>query len=886
MSSDQGDAQLGKVAASSTPAAEEDHGRTSLAEAAPQDASTNAPDATMESVATAPTATSSATADENVPPDTSVSTSASQARMQSALAALMQVLDSDDVATATTSLRSVQKMCMRVPHLSDVLTRPQRLRLYTLLLLEDGNDGKTVLPESWTAYTEKALETHIAVAQQAAALFSPSLHITVDELAGLFYHLGAETAFYFNPEMIDVVLCVTYVVAGGRSTDKNTLLRILYQLLCVLQKDFLVSTASRLYEPATTALLRLTLQFYDPTLATHMDQQQVEVGSFVLEWSRRLLVLHADYETALKVLDWVLILGDPVMIPYVAQAYLITHRQHLLSLQTKQELTVCLREVRFVLPGSKSEAVDPKLVDGRATALMPVWSGKSLLQNADLLYRVTPLSTQRMLDFCLYPDVGTLNKTPEDLQQYYANTPCLPLERSDLASAFAKRGRSSTDEREAEAELPSREYIIVDCRSAASFNYVRLPTAILVGDVLSYQQEELEEAMRRLESCRGRALALFGTGRPIVEEVNLLKVLALFLINKKAFPFVCIVPGGFKTTIPLLRNRVIDAVLSPAAAASLDSTATSTGVNWGQQASNTAHNISAKLSEISELLPHVETAEVRQKAEEFGSKAKESVAAAGTWGWGMMQRLREGLSETREHASSVLSSVATKVNSAQAATAAGAGADGVASSTFAGAQTRSSMTQVAAAAHPSSQPPQQQQQIFSLGEVGEEDDLDLITSIPTRPMRGTVVNTPQPLSTTTATTAPAPSIPTATVVTATVVDGTPANGSSSPPVADVVSTPDREPQAQAGSTDAVASSKTEPPAAVSPVTVPPSTGAGKPASAGAVPRVSASQIAANIDAEFDELFGELNTSPLPTTRSSASPTKPSAAINEDDLFGA
>ncbi|KAL7696795.1 Rab-GTPase-TBC domain containing protein [Lotmaria passim] len=853
-----------------------------------------AAEATIEAAAPTPTAAPAlAPAEASVssavsftPPNASMT--ALEARMQSALAALMKVLNSDDdgdsstAATAAPSLRSLQKMCMRIPQLSSEMTRPQRYRLYTLLLL-DGDDetARSRLPESWSAYAEKALETHVAVAEQAAALFPRPLQVTVDELAGLFYHLGAETAFFFNPEMIDVILCITYVVAGKEDADKAVLLRALYRLLCVLQKDFLVSTASRLYEPATTALLRLMLQFYDPVLATRMDQQQVEVGSFVLQWSRRLLVLHGDYETALKVLDWVFILGDPVMIPFVALAYLVTHRQHLLSLQTKQQLMDWLTGMKFVLPESKSEAVDPELADGRATALVPVWSGKSLLQNADLLYRVTPLSTQRMLDFCLYPDVGTLNKTPEELQQYYANTPCLPLERSDLAAAFPKRtssnnndgtgnaGNTTTEanaaDAAAEAQLPSREYIIVDCRSKASYDYVRLATAILVGDVLSYQHSELDEAMSRLESCRGRPLALFGTGRPIVEEVNLLKVLALFMINKKGFPFVCIVPGGFKTTIPLLRNGAIEAVLSPAAAAALNAAAAkSAGTDWAQQASDTAHNISAKLNEISGLLSHVETAEVRQKAEEIGAKAKESVAAAGTWGWGMMQRLREGLSETREHASSAFSSVATKLSAVQArSTAASASASSsvadvaAAGSSASGANAGDAAAAAAAApaapssirAHAAAQPASSQQpqkQIFSLGEDGEEEDLDLITSIPTRPMRGTVVEVPQPTEqAVTPTAAPA-----------------------------VAATLERRPSASA-----------ESPADNSPPVVDKTT-ATAPAASRAARGASASQIAANIDAEFDELFGDLSTSPMPATRASASPVKPSAAVDPDDLFGA
>ncbi|KAG5493666.1 hypothetical protein JIQ42_02040 [Leishmania sp. Namibia] len=784
-----------------------------------------------------------------------------ETKMRNALAGLLHVLDGDkgDVGTARcggTSLASLQKMCMRVPQLSTELTRPQRFQLYCLLLL--GDDDGVAVPsevdghEAWTAYTKQALETHVQVAKQAAALLPAALHVTADELAGLFCRLGADTAFHFHPETIEVILCVTYVVAGSRSTEKDALLRALYRMLCALQKDFLVPAASRLYEPATASLLRLMLQFYDPQLATHMDQQQVDIGAYMLEWSRRLLVLQSDYDTALKVLDWVFILGDPATIPYIAHAYLITHRQSLMALGTKQGLTQHLDKMKFVLPGCKADAIDPGLVDGRATAPTCVWSGKSLLQNADLLYRVTPLSTQRMLDFCLYPDVGLLSKTPEELREYYAKTPSLPLERSDIASAFAKR-RAAADG--GEDQLPSRDYIIVDCRSQVSFEYARLPTAVLVGDVLGFDQENLAEALRRLESCRGHPLALFGTGRPIVEEVNLLKVFALYLINRQAFPFVCIVPGGFKTIIPLLRNHVIDAIMSPAAAAALHNAPRKRGtssIDWGQQASDTAHTISAALSGVSDYLSKIEGAEVRQKAEELRTQAKKGVAAASSWGWGVMQRVRESLSETREQALGALSSVGGKLAAAQTSTRATSGSASSSATVPSAASkhfTSGSGTEARAFAP---QPSQQPQQVFSLGEDGEEEDLDLITSIPNRPLRGTVVAESAPVAS-----KPAFSVPTAA------------------PSAVIASTPERRHPSPPASSSAVTT------VAGSPEQVPPPAASAAPSAAESARTESVSHIAASIDAEFDELFSDLALNP----EAASPPSQPTTSVGPDDLCG-
>ncbi|KAG5469519.1 hypothetical protein LSCM1_02742 [Leishmania martiniquensis] len=804
---------------------------------------------------------------------TSSPQSPGESKIQSALAALVQLLDSDSGNAETArrrgaSLPHVQRMCMRVPQLSNVLTRSQRFQLYCLLLLDD-TDGAEMQSEvgeheDWAVYTQRALEEHVQLAEQAVALFPATLHVTADELAGLFCRLDTVTAFNFNAETSEVVLCVTYVVAGSCSTEKDVLLRTLYRLLCVLQKDFLVPAASRLYEPAAASLLRLMLQFFDPRLATHMDQQQVDAGRYMLEWSRRLLVLQSDYDAALKVLDWVFILGDPAMIPYVAHAYLITHRRSLMALSTKQELTQHLDKMRFTLPACKADAIDPGLVDGRATAPTCVWSGKSLLQNADLLYRITPLSAQRMLDFCLYPDVGLLNKTPEELQQYYAQTPSLPLERFDIASAFAKRSAAADGGKDL---LPSREYIIVDCRSQESFEYVRLPTAILVGDVLGYEQEGLAEAMRRLESCRGHPLALFATGRPIVEEVNLLKVFALYLVNREAFPFVCIVPGGFKTTIPLLRNHVIDVIMSPAATAALQSATGKRGlssIDWAQQASDTAHAISAAFSGVSDYLAKIEGMEVRQKALELRTKAQTGVAAAGSWGWGVMQRFRDSLGETRAHASAVLSAAGDKLASTQTTASASSSAapsftdDTGPFSVSAPSATSQRLTRVKAAAPAAlahaaaSQPSQQPQQAFSLGEYSEEEDLDLITSIPTRPLRGVVVTASALPASETALSAPAAA-----------------------PSSITVSTPERQyPPAPAPSLAATTMAGSREQAS------PPAASAPSPA-AKAARTESASRIAASIDAEFDELFSDLALNP----ETASPPSKPTTSADADGLFG-
>ncbi|GET91990.1 hypothetical protein, conserved [Leishmania tarentolae] len=79
-----------------------------------------------------------------------------------------------------------------------------------------------------------------------------------------------------------------------------------------------------------------------------------------------------------------------------------------------------------------------------------------------LLYCITPLSTQRMLEFCLDPDARVLKKTPGELREYYARTPSIPLKRSDIASAFAKRDAAAQSGGD---EFPSHEYIIVQFRS-------------------------------------------------------------------------------------------------------------------------------------------------------------------------------------------------------------------------------------------------------------------------------------------------------------------------------------------------------------------------------------------------------------------------------------
>ena len=79
-----------------------------------------------------------------------------------------------------------------------------------------------------------------------------------------------------------------------------------------------------------------------------------------------------------------------------------------------------------------------------------------------------------------------------------------------------------------------------------------MPTALHVGDEIGFDAELLGKMVQRFDTAKGSHLCVLGTGRTLVEEANLLKMIALHLVHQ-GFPYVSIAVGGFKACIPHIK---------------------------------------------------------------------------------------------------------------------------------------------------------------------------------------------------------------------------------------------------------------------------------------------------------------------------------------------
>lgn len=119
-----------------------------------------------------------------------------------------------------------------------------------------------------------------------------------------------------------------------------------------------------------------------------------------------------------------------------------------------------------------------------------------------------------------------------------------------------------------------------------------------MGDIIGYDETKLNNVMERIAPCKGMHLTIFGTGRPITEEHNLMKVLAFHCVAKH-FPFVSISLGGFKSVIPLSRTHAIRLLTNKNVAEHNSSFSVS------QAAETTTHAVAAALSNFKDKLPNV-----------------------------------------------------------------------------------------------------------------------------------------------------------------------------------------------------------------------------------------------------------------------------------------
>jgi hypothetical protein len=127
----------------------------------------------------------------------------------------------------------------------------------------------------------------------------------------------------------------------------------------------------------------------------------------------------------------------------------------------------------------------------------------------------------------------------------------LPVPTSEIIEAFRKE--------KAKHIVTTVRYIIIDCRSLKSFRFARLPTAVHIGQHVGYDAERMQKILARFVDAKGSHFSIFGTGRELQEEDNLLKMMAMKFVAA-GFEHISIARGGFAECIKYISNNEIEFV--------------------------------------------------------------------------------------------------------------------------------------------------------------------------------------------------------------------------------------------------------------------------------------------------------------------------------------
>ncbi|KAF0984880.1 hypothetical protein FDP41_000779 [Naegleria fowleri] len=294
-------------------------------------------------------------------------------------------------------------------------------------------------------------------------------------------------------------------------------------------------------------MFRLLLQYHDPELQIHFDRHRLEViVDEIIPWSKSLLVdlilrFNSNFiETFTYFLDILIIERDPVIFTFFVISILIRDRTNLLNLTTTNELRQYCKDALSTSSTSKQQIIAVKS------------DISSLYLEVKNLEKETPLSARNQL-LSLFQASAEVKF--DAIKKQLQESVILPIPTSEIVDCFTK-DRTRQQQR---AKTTSVKYIIIDCRSVKSFQYARLPTAIHIGTRVGYDDEKMKAILQRFQDAKGSHFIIFGTGRKLPEEENLLRVIAMKFVTG-GFPHVSIAIDGFKGCIKFMTSNQIEYV--------------------------------------------------------------------------------------------------------------------------------------------------------------------------------------------------------------------------------------------------------------------------------------------------------------------------------------
>ncbi|KAG2374093.1 hypothetical protein C9374_011172 [Naegleria lovaniensis] len=294
-------------------------------------------------------------------------------------------------------------------------------------------------------------------------------------------------------------------------------------------------------------MFRLLLQYHDPELQIHFDRHRLEViVDEIIPWSKSLLVdlIIRSSSNFIEIftyfLDILIIERDPVIFTFFVIAILMRDRTNLLNLTTTNELRQYCKDALSSSSTSKQQIIVQKS------------DISSLYLEVKNLEKETPLSARNQL-LSLFQASAEVKF--DMIKKQLQESVILPIPTSEIVDCFTK-DRTRQQQR---AKTTSVKYIIIDCRSVKSFQYARLPTAIHIGTRVGYDDEKMKAILQRFQDAKGSHFIIFGTGRKLAEEENLLRVIAMKFVTA-TFSHVSIAIDGFKGCIKFMTSNQIEYV--------------------------------------------------------------------------------------------------------------------------------------------------------------------------------------------------------------------------------------------------------------------------------------------------------------------------------------